>query len=240
MNSEGLAGIMGKADVIGMMTVGIFVSTFVLGIMMVIQKIMNVTDVVDTWTNGMKSVFFTIVFIVLAWMVSSFCKELGTANFVVGALVAANFPAWILPTAVFIIAGIMAFATGSSWGTMALVLPLAMPAAVGLGAPFSAVLGGVLTGATLGDHISPISESVVMSSMSSSCDHLDHVTTQLPYALTVCAISIVCGFIPAGLGVPVSISLLAGLAVTFLVVRIVGKPCNEKAFNVEIVKAESK
>lgn len=217
MNSEGLAGIM-----------------------MVIQKIMNVTDVVDTWTNGMKSVFFTIVFIVLAWMVSSFCKELGTANFVVGALVAANFPAWILPTAVFIIAGIMAFATGSSWGTMALVLPLAMPAAVGLGAPFSAVLGGVLTGATLGDHISPISESVVMSSMSSSCDHLDHVTTQLPYALTVCAISIVCGFIPAGLGVPVSISLLAGLAVTFLVVRIVGKPCNEKAFNVEIVKAESK
>lgn len=240
MNSEGLAGIMGKADVIGMMTVGIFVSTFVLGIMMVIQKIMNVTDVVDTWTNGMKSVFFTIVFIVLAWMVSSFCKELGTANFVVGALVAANFPAWILPTAVFIIAGIMAFATGSSCGTMALVLPLAMPAAVGLGAPFSAVLGGVLTGATLGDHISPISESVVMSSMSSSCDHLDHVTTQLPYALTVCAISIVCGFIPAGLGVPVSISLLAGLAVTFLVVRIVGKPCNEKAFNVEIVKAESK
>ena len=237
---EGLAGIMGKADVIGMMTVGIFVSTFVLGIMMVIQKIMNVTDVVDTWTNGMKSVFFTIVFIVLAWMVSSFCKELGTANFVVGALVAANFPAWILPTAVFIIAGIMAFATGSSWGTMALVLPLAMPAAVGLGAPFSAVLGGVLTGATLGDHISPISESVVMSSMSSSCDHLDHVTTQLPYALTVCAISIVCGFIPAGLGVPVSISLLAGLAATFLVVRIVGKPCNEKAFNVEIVKAESK
>ena len=240
MNSEGLAGIMGKADVIGMMTVGIFVSTFVLGIMMVIQKIMNVTDVVDTWTNGMKSVFFTIVFIVLAWMVSSFCKELGTANFVVGALVAANFPAWILPTAVFIIAGIMAFATGSSWGTMALVLPLAMPAAVGLGAPFSAVLGGVLTGATLGDHISPISESVVMSSMSSSCDHLDHVTTQLPYALTVCAISIVCGFIPAGLGVPVSISLLAGLAATFLVVRIVGKPCNEKAFNVEIVKTESK
>lgn len=236
MAADGLAGIMGNANVIGMMTVAIFASTFVLGIMMVAQKIMNVSDVVDTWTNGMKSVFFTIVFIVLAWMVSSFCKSLGTANFVVGALVAANFPAWILPTAVFAIAGIMAFATGSSWGTMALVLPLAMPAAVGLGASFAAVLGGVLTGATLGDHISPISESVVMSSMSASCDHLDHVTTQWPYAITVCVISVVCGFIPAGLGVPVGISLIAGLVVSFLAVRFIGKPCSEEAFKAEAAK----
>ena len=208
---------MGNADVIGMMIVAIIVSTLELGVMMKVQKIMNVSEINDTWINGMKSVFFTIVFIVLAWTVSSFCKSLGTANFVVGALVAAEFPAWILPTAVFCIAGLMAFATGSSWGTMALVLPLAMPAAVGLGAGFSATLGAVLTGATLGDHISPISESVVMSSMSSACDHMDHVTTQWPYAITVCVISIICGFIPAGLGLPVWISLIAGLAAGWLV-----------------------
>lgn len=240
----GLAGIMGNADVIGMMIVAIIVSTLELGVMMKVQKIMNVSEINDTWINGMKSVFFTIVFIVLAWTVSSFCKSLGTANFVVGALVAAEFPAWILPTAVFCIAGLMAFATGSSWGTMALVLPLAMPAAVGLGAGFSATLGAVLTGATLGDHISPISESVVMSSMSSACDHMDHVTTQWPYAITVCVISIICGFIPAGLGLPVWISLIAGLVAGWLVVRFVGKRTDEEAFGVthihENVAAEPK
>lgn len=233
--TDGLAGIMGNADVIGMMIVAIVTATLELGVMMKAQKIMNVTEINDTWINGMKSVYFTIVFIVLAWTVSSFCKALGTANFVVGALVAAQFPAWILPTAVFVIAGLMAFATGSSWGTMALVLPLAMPAAVGLDANFAATLGAVLTGATLGDHISPISESVVMSSMSSACDHLDHVTTQWPYAIAVCIISVVCGFIPAGLGVPVWISLVVGLVVAWLVVRFVGKPTSEQAFHVPSV-----
>ena len=233
----GIATVMGNANVIGMMIVAIVFASIVLGCMMKFQKIMNVTDIMNSWTDGMKAVYFTIVFIVLAWTISSFCKALGTANFVVGALVAANFPAWILPTAVFAISGLMAFATGSSWGTMALVLPLAMPAAVGLEANFYAVLGAVLTGATLGDHISPISESVVMSSMSSSCDHMDHVTTQWPYAFTVCAIAIICGFIPAGLGVPVGICLVVALVVAFLVVRIVGKPSSEEAFGV--AKAET-
>ena len=96
-------------------------------------------------------------------------------------------------------------------------------------------MGAVLTGATLGDHISPISESVVMSSMSSACDHLDHVTTQWPYAIAVCIISVVCGFIPAGLGVPVWISLAVGLVVAWLVVRFVGKPTSEQAFHVPSV-----
>ena len=243
LQTEGLAGIMGNADVIGMMTVAIITSTFVIGVMMWAQKIMNVSDIVDTWIGGMKGVYFTIVFIVLAWTVADFCDLLGTADFVVGALVEAAFPSWMLPAAVFVIAGCMAFATGSSWGTMALVLPLAMPAAVGLDANFAATLGGVLTGATMGDHISPISESVVMSSMSSSCDHMDHVTTQVPYALTAAVISIICGFIPAGMGVPVWISLIAGLVVAWIVIRVVGKPSDEKAFNMppvtEMVEKEA-
>ena len=221
--AKGLAGIMGAADVINMMSVAIVVATMVLGVMMRIQKIMNVTQITDVWVNGMKAILFTIVFIVLAWTVAGFCKSLGTANYVVGALVASNFPAWILPSAVFIIAGTIAFATGSSWGTMALVLPLALPAAVGLDANFAATLGGVLTGATFGDHVSPISESVVMSSMSAACDHMDHVMTQVPYALTVCVISLIFGFIPAGLGIPVWMSIAAGTAACLVFIRFVGK-----------------
>ena len=221
--AEGVAGIMGSADVINMMIVAIMTSTIVLAVLMKTQKIMNVTEITDTWTNGMKAILFTIVFIVLAWTVAGFCSSLGTAKFVVGALVESSFPAWLVPSAVFCIAGVIAFATGSSWGTMALVLPLALPAAVGLDANFAATLGGVLTGATLGDHVSPISESVVMSSMSAACDHMDHVTTQWVYAIVCCVIAIVFGFIPAGMGVPVWISLIVGCVAAVVFVRIVGK-----------------
>jgi len=231
--AEGLAGIMGSADVINMMIVSVTFSTIVLGVMMFFQKIMNVTEITDAWTNGIKAILFTLIFIVLAWAIAAFCKSLGTANFIVGALVAAEFPAWILPSAVFVIAGAIAFATGSSWGTMALVLPLALPAAVGLDANFSATLGGVLTGATLGDHISPISESVVMSSMSAAVDHMDHVLTQFPYAFVCCGIAIVFGFIPAGFGVPVWISLAAGAVASVLFVRFVGKKTDEATFGVK-------
>ena len=103
------------------------------------------------------------------------------------------------------------------------MLPLALPAAVGLDANFAATLGGVLTGATLGDHVSPISESVVMSSMSAACDHMDHVTTQWVYAIVCCVIAIVFGFIPAGMGVPVWISVIVGCVAAVVFVRIVGK-----------------
>ena len=229
----GLAGIMGSADVINMMIAGITMSTIVLGIMVVAQKILDVKQVMDVWTDGMKAILFTIVFIVLAWTIASFCKSLGTANYVVNILVASHFPAWLLPTAVFLISGAIAFATGSSWGTMALVLPLALPASVGLDANFAATLGGVLTGATLGDHISPISESVVMSSMSAACDHMDHVVTQIPCAVLACAISIIFGFIPAGLGIPVWVSLLCGTAATIAFVRFCGKRTDETAFGMK-------
>jgi Na+/H+ antiporter NhaC len=201
--------------------------------MLYFQKIMKVTEVVDAWTNGLKAIIFTIAFIVLAWAVAGVCKELGTANYIVGLMVAANFPAWALPVSIFIVSIIIAFATGTSWGTMALVMPLALPAAQAIDANMIATLGAVLTGATMGDHCSPISESVVLSSMAASCDHMDHVMTQLPYALTSAAIAIVCGFIPAGLGVPVWISVIVGLVVAWFFIRFVGKRTDGKALGID-------
>ncbi len=228
----GLAQIMGNADVLGMLICGVVFATGLAGVMLWFQKIMSLQEINDAWTTGMKAIIFTIAFIVLAWAVAGVCKELGTANYIVGLMVKANFPAWLLPVSVFIISGLVAFSTGSSWGTMALVLPLALPAAQAIDANIIASLGAVLTGATMGDHCSPISESVVLSSMSAACDHMDHVLTQLPYALTAAGIAVVCGFIPAGLGVPVWISLLAGVVVTWVVIRLVGKKTDEKTFGV--------
>lgn len=228
----GMAQIMGSADVLGALVIACVVATGVSGIMLLVQKILNMDQIVDAWTNGLKTIVFTIAFIVLAWAVAAVCKELGTAKYLVQALIAMSFPPGLLPFATFILACIIAFSTGTSWGTMALVLPLALPAAQSIDASMIATLGAVLTGATFGDHCSPISESVVLSSMAAAADHLDHVATQIPYALTAAAISGVVGFIPAGYGVSPWLTIPVGLVVSWVVIRIFGKKTDEKSLGV--------
>ncbi|MDP1562969.1 MAG: Na+/H+ antiporter NhaC family protein [Pirellulaceae bacterium] len=129
------------------------------------------------------------------------------------------FAKW-LPTLIFVLAGFTAFATGTSWGTMGIIMPLAIPLAgsmLSLSGPvdpnspiFLATIAGVLAGAIFGDHCSPISDTTVLSSSASGCDHLAHVWTQLPYALAVFAVSIVCGTIPVGFEWPWWICLPVG------------------------------
>ena len=122
----------------------------------------------------------------------------------------------------------MAFATGTSWGTFALMVPIAVPLAAALGGPLPLYLAAVLGGGVFGDHCSPISDTTIMSSMASSCDHVDHVRTQLPYALLGASIAILVGYLPAHVhGVPPWLLLLVGVAIIGLWVRFVGKPVDD-------------
>jgi Na+/H+ antiporter NhaC len=141
----------------------------------------------------------------------------------------------ILPAIVFVLAALTAFATGTSWGTMGILIPLAVPTAYGVAqaagfdpaAAHSILLGAVssvLAGAIFGDHCSPISDTTVLSSMSSACDHVDHVRTQLPYALLLGVVAILLGYIPCGFGVPAWICLLVGAAVLASLLRWLGRP----------------
>jgi len=127
----------------------------------------------------------------------------------------------------------IAFATGTSWGTMAILMPLAIPLAVSLGATgemhlIYASLGAVLTGSVFGDHVSPISDTTIMSSMASASDHIDHVKTQLPYALTAAGIALFLGYLPAGFGVSPIILLPVGIVSLFLIVKYFGKSVKEE------------
>jgi Na+/H+ antiporter NhaC len=110
----------------------------------------------------------------------------------------------LLPTLVFLVAAFTSFATGSSWGTMGILFPLAIPLAHGLAPTDPVVLLGstasILAGSVWGDHCSPISDTTILSSLASSCDHIDHVRTQLPYVLLVGCVAILCGSLPTGLG----------------------------------------
>jgi Na+/H+ antiporter NhaC len=120
----------------------------------------------------------------------------------------------------------ISFATGTSYGTMGILMPLAIPLAYAINPEHSYVImniGAVLTGAIFGDHCSPISDTTILSSMGSACDHLDHVRTQIVYALSVATVTILFGYIPAGLGLPIEIVLPAGLVAIVVLVRVAGK-----------------
>ncbi|MCF0234539.1 MAG: Na+/H+ antiporter NhaC family protein, partial [Thermoguttaceae bacterium] len=146
--------------------------------------------------------------------------------FLVGAL-SNDVPAFILPTLIFVLAAIVSFATGTSYGTMAIITPLAIPFAVELAPGNSQFLvastAAVLTGAIFGDHSSPISDTTILSATSARCGLLEHVGTQIRYALVIAALSVCCGFIPVGLGASIWIALPIGLLAVVAVVYIFGK-----------------
>ena len=173
------------------------------------------------------------IILVFAWSLGDVTNAIGTSSFL-ALLLSDRVAIQLIPGIVFVTSAAMAFATGTSWGTMAIMLPVVIPLTVALGGPdvlpggpaASILLGGiasVLAGSIFGDHCSPISDTTVLSSQASGCDHLAHVNTQLPYALTVAGVSIVCGTIPAGFGVPPLVCLMAGIAALVIIVRLVGR-----------------
>ena len=141
--------------------------------------------------------------LVLAWALGGVCHDLHTAEFLIGAVGGWLTPVWI-PVTVFVLAALVSFATGTSWGTMAILFPLVVPLAHELAPGSEGILLGtissILAGSVWGDHCSPISDTTILSSMATSCDHMDHVRTQLPYALSVGAISMIAAELPVAAG----------------------------------------
>jgi len=174
-----------------------------------------------------------IVILVLAWALADLTGEMHTADFIKD-LFGNDFAPWAIPAITFILSAMIAFSTGSSWSTMALIYPIMLPAAWSIAQDagfehadsmiiFYNTVASVLAGAVLGDHCSPISDTTILSSLSCSCNHVNHVRTQMPYALTVGGVSLVFGIIPAGLGVPFYLTLPIAIVAMYLIIRFVGK-----------------
>ena len=184
---------------------------------------------IDIWVSGMKALIITGVILLLAWSLSSVMSDLGTADYLV-TLLGDTMPPFLLPTVIFILGAIISFATGTSYGTMGILMPLAIPLAVAMDPGNSQFVvmsaGAVLTGAIFGDHSSPISDTTILSAMGAGSSLIDHVNTQLPYALTVGFISIVFGYLPTALGLSIWVVLPIAFAATIAVVFIFGKKVN--------------
>lgn len=157
---------------------------------------MPLQELSDTFVLGIKGAMPAIIILALAYPLNTLSKEMGTANFIINCTSSFLTPA-LLPFVIFVVSAVMAFATGSSWGTFAICLPIALPLAFNaaggevtslVAACFAAVAGG----GVFGDHCSPVSDTTILSSMGAAADHIDHVKTQLPYAITVAAVCAVC------------------------------------------------
>lgn len=209
-------------------------SGLILGILLTIGgRIMKVDDTMNTMLAGFKTMLPALIILALAWSLGTITEELNTATFLTSTL-QDSLPPEFMPGVIFILAGAIAFSTGSSWSTMAILYPIAIPATWAIcmanGYDNTAalpilynVIATVLAASVFGDHCSPISDTTILSSLASDCNHIDHVRTQLPYALTVGSVSIALGYISIVVGLPAIFNFLIGLIVLFLIVRFVGK-----------------
>ena len=189
----------------------------------VVQRILTVQESLDAWVGGTKAMLLAMVILTLAWSLGQVTVDLGTAQYL-AQILSDTLPLQVIPVLVFVTSAAMAFATGTSWATMALMFPLVIPLTVILGGAegfgatgeYSILLGAissVLAGAIFGDHCSPISDTTVLSSTAAACDHVDHVKTQLPYALVVALLAMVVGDVGTALGLSVWVALLGSIGV---------------------------
>lgn len=134
------------------------------------------------YLKGMSGMVSILIILILAWSLGAMGKDLGAANYIVS-LADGSFPAFLIPTIAFLVGAIISFSTGSSWGTYAILFPLIIPMAHQFDAPMYVSIGAVLSGGLFGDHCSPISDTTILSATGAGCSQIDHVKTQLPYAL---------------------------------------------------------
>ncbi|MDJ0921297.1 MAG: Na+/H+ antiporter NhaC family protein [Henriciella sp.] len=139
-------------------------------------------EMVNIGFQGMGDLLPAVTVIFLALVLGDSLRALGTGDFIAG--IAASIPApWTIPAILFVAASVTSFTTGTSWGTYGILVPIAIPLALGAGVPLPLVMAAVIGGGVFGDHCSPISDTTIIASLAAGCDHIEHVKTQLPYAL---------------------------------------------------------
>ena len=217
-SAESFSQAISDADSMFSIFLATLIAFFVAVIMYLVQRIATVAEIMDSFLNGAQMMVYATLILVSAWAIKAVCDELGTAPYIVNALEGILSP-MILPILTFLVSAFIALCTGTSWGTMGIVVPIVIPLGISVGAALPIVISSVLTGAVMGDHCSPISDTTVMSSTFSGSDHIDHVRTQFPYALTTTFVAVVC-YLLAGMGIPVIIVLLAGILLLYLLVMI--------------------
>ncbi len=205
-------------DPITGLCIGAVVALVVSACMYLPRKLTTLMGYTEGVSEGVRSMVGAIMILVLAWSLGGCCRYmLGTGEFVSSFLTSTGFALQLLPAIIFVVAGFIGFAMGTSWGTIALILPIVLGVFPEGDPLFLITIGATLAGAVYGDHVSPISDTTILSSAGADCNHLRHVATQLPYATLVAAVCLV-GYLVAGFTATPWPSLIGGMAVILAVV----------------------
>ncbi|MFA5418093.1 MAG: Na+/H+ antiporter NhaC family protein, partial [Bacteroidales bacterium] len=198
------------------------------------QKILTIKEAMESIIQGFKTMLPAVMILTLAWSIALVTKHMHTADFISQSLIEASVSPYLLPMLTFLIAALISFSTGSSWGTMAILYPLMLPSAWLLSnhahldyatsmSIFHNIAAAVLTGSVFGDHCSPISDTTILSSLASACPHIEHVRTQLPYAMTAGFVAVIIGTLPASFGISSIILFPVGILLLYIIILKFGK-----------------
>jgi Na+/H+ antiporter NhaC len=237
ITSFGLKEVIGSSDSYLALLWGSFAACIIAIIMITAQKILTLRKAIDAWFSGIRSMLLAVIILTLAWGIGAVTNEIKTADYIIS-LISESINPRFLPVIVFLVCGLTSFATGTSWGTMAIMFPIVIPLSAAVTGIYHyspgdtslilvGVISSVLAGCVWGDHCSPISDTTILSSMASGCDHIDHVRTQLPYAIIVGVITMLIGDILTAYGLSPYISLLFIAAILVGIVYFFGKKVND-------------
>lgn len=229
-SAEGLRTILGNADSARALFVASWAGFGLAMLLAISQRLLSLKETLQAGVSSFGAVTSAIAILLLAWGIGSVCEKLGSAHYLI-ALLDGRVSPLFFPAGLFLIACLVSFSTGSSWSTMSIILPntvflswvIGEASSIGPHAMTIASIGAVLEGSIFGDHCSPISDTTILSSTASGADHVDHVRTQIPYAMVTMAVALLAGYLPAAAGLSPSISLGIGVLVLTAIVTGFGR-----------------
>ncbi|WP_234031422.1 Na+/H+ antiporter NhaC family protein [Lentibacillus cibarius] len=229
---KGLVTAFGEADGATSITIAAFTAGIVAMLMGMQQKLYSFKESMDIIVSGFRSMMLVYIILILAWSIGSVTTKLGTAEYIVHFTEQTTSPI-LIPVLLFAIGAVVAFTTGTSYGTFAIMIPIAMPLAASMDISMYLAIAAVFSGGIFGDHCSPISDTTILSSAGSGSDHIDHVNTQIPYAITA-GVSGIISFLTVGItGSPV-VALIVGAAVLLMLAFILNKTWGKQIPNDKI------
>lgn len=217
---NGFRGAFINANIVLAISCGFLGGSIGAGVISVMSKLHTVKTAFDEFTKGIIQLMIVPMILVLAWSIGKVAGQMELGAYM-SSIVGDYLPSFIVPALIFLLGALIAFSTGSSWGVFAIMMPIAIPMAATMDISIPLVIGAVISGGLFGDHCSPISDTTILASTGAACDHIEHVRTQLPYAMLIGVCSFI-GFLVSGLTVG-WMGIIATAVTTFLALYLLNK-----------------